>query len=45
MATLIPASKLLVVEGAGHLPTLERPDEANTTLRDWLLDPARPGEG
>lgn len=36
MHGLIPGSRLVIVEGAGHLPTLERPDETNAALADWL---------
>ncbi|GGL61385.1 alpha/beta fold hydrolase [Wenxinia marina] len=36
MHGLIPGSTLTVIEGAGHLPTLERPDETNAALRRWL---------
>lgn len=33
---LIPAATLSVIEGAGHLPTLEQPERTNAALRDWL---------
>jgi len=36
MAELIPNSELVVVPGAGHLPTLEQPDETNKALASWL---------
>lgn len=36
MQALMPQSRLVVVEGAGHLPTLERPVETAAALRDWL---------
>ena len=36
MHRLIPGSTLVVVEGAGHLPTLERPIETTAALRRWL---------
>lgn len=36
MHELIHGSKLVVVEGAGHLPTLEQPEAVNTALRSWL---------
>ena len=29
-------STLVVIEGAGHMPNLERPDEFNTALRSFL---------
>lgn len=36
MHELMPQSRLVVVEGAGHLPTLERPDETTAALVRWL---------
>ena len=36
MHELIPQSRLVIVEGAGHLPTLERPIESTAALRRWL---------
>lgn len=36
MASLIPGSRLRVIESCGHLSTLERPAEVNEALRDWL---------
>jgi pimeloyl-ACP methyl ester carboxylesterase len=36
MHALLPQSRMVVVEGAGHLPTLERPDETNAALQRWL---------
>lgn len=39
MAELIPYAKLSVIEGAGHLPTLERPTATNDALRGWLKQP------
>ncbi len=39
MAELIPNADLHVVEGAGHLPTLEQPTLTNKILRDWLETP------
>ena len=36
MASLIPNARLRVVEGCGHLSTLERPEEVSAALRDWL---------
>ena len=32
----IPGARLAIVEGAGHLPSLERPDELNALLVDFL---------
>lgn len=37
MADLIPGSELRIVEGAGHLPTLEQADETTQALNDWLF--------
>ena len=39
MAELIPYAKLVVLENAGHLPTLETPTETTQALRDWLKQP------
>jgi pimeloyl-ACP methyl ester carboxylesterase len=36
MHALMPQSRLVIVEGAGHLPTLERPIETMAALRRWL---------
>ncbi|MEO8004521.1 MAG: alpha/beta fold hydrolase, partial [Betaproteobacteria bacterium] len=38
MAAAIPGSKLVVIEECGHMSTLERPDEVNAALRNWLAD-------
>jgi pimeloyl-ACP methyl ester carboxylesterase len=32
----MPQSRLVIIEGAGHLPTLECPDETTAALRGWL---------
>ena len=37
MAAAIAGSALEVIEGCGHLVTLEKPDETNAILRRWLL--------
>ena len=29
-------SRLVVIEDAGHLPTMERPEAVNAALRAWL---------
>ena len=36
MHALVPGSRLVIVEEAGHLPTLERPEETTAALSDWL---------
>jgi pimeloyl-ACP methyl ester carboxylesterase len=36
MAALIPGARLVVVERCGHLPPMERPDEVNEIIRDWM---------
>jgi len=36
LATEIPGARLETIEGAGHLPSLERPDELNRLLLDFL---------
>ncbi len=36
MHRLIPDSNLVVIPGAGHLPTLEQPDLTNAALNTWL---------
>lgn len=36
MHALIPGSKLAVIPGAGHLPTLEQPEHTNRKLKEWL---------
>ena len=39
MAELIPYAELKVIEGAGHLPTLEQPAATTAALRDWMRQP------
>jgi pimeloyl-ACP methyl ester carboxylesterase len=39
MADAIPGAELVVIEGAGHLSTLERPAEVTAALRAWLDRP------
>ena len=36
MAGLIPGSTLELIDGAGHLPTLEQPESTNAALMRWL---------
>ncbi|WP_208349109.1 alpha/beta fold hydrolase [Pseudaestuariivita rosea] len=39
MAELIEHAKLKIIEGAGHLPTLEKPKATTQALQDWLRQP------
>lgn len=36
LAARIPDSSLVVLPDTGHVPTLTRPDEVSTAIRDWL---------
>jgi len=36
MAGLVPGARLAIIEGAGHLPTLEQPAATTAALRRWL---------
>lgn len=36
MAHAIPGATLVVIEGSGHLSTLEQPDAVSTALGEWL---------
>ena len=36
MGARIPAAQLVVLDGCGHLPTLERPDATLAAVREWL---------
>lgn len=36
MHALMPQSRLVIVQGAGHLPPLETPIRLRTALKDWL---------
>jgi pimeloyl-ACP methyl ester carboxylesterase len=38
MHALMPQSRLTIIEGAGHLPTLEQPEQTLAALRRWLED-------
>jgi len=38
MAGLVPGATLRIIEEAGHLPTLERPEETTRALQRWLGD-------
>jgi len=43
MAAAIPGAALVVLEGCGHMSTLEAPAAVNAALRTWLeVDPNRP---
>ncbi|NSX55112.1 alpha/beta fold hydrolase [Parasulfitobacter algicola] len=39
MAELIEHANLKIIEGAGHLPTLEQPQATTQALQDWLRQP------
>ncbi|NNG02877.1 MAG: alpha/beta fold hydrolase [Inquilinus sp.] len=40
MAALLPRARIEIIAGAGHLSTLERPEETTEALRRWLaMDP------
>ncbi|MEM1072914.1 MAG: alpha/beta fold hydrolase [Pseudomonadota bacterium] len=39
MAELMPNASLVVLEHAGHLPTLEQPAQTTAALRTWLDEP------
>jgi pimeloyl-ACP methyl ester carboxylesterase len=39
MAAAIPGAELAIIEGCGHLSTLERPAPVNVALRRWLERP------
>lgn len=39
MAQLLPYAQLQIIEGAGHLPTLEQPDQVTAALLGWLKQP------
>jgi pimeloyl-ACP methyl ester carboxylesterase len=36
MHALLAGSSLTILEGAGHLPTLEQPEATTDALRGWL---------
>lgn len=38
MHALMPQSTLTVIDGAGHLPTLEQPEKTTAALRTWLKE-------
>ena len=37
IATAIPGAKLVVIEDCGHFPSIDRPAEVTTAMREWLL--------
>ena len=39
MAELIRGAQLCVIDGAGHIPTLEQPDAVTEALRRWMKQP------
>lgn len=39
MAELIHGAELRVLDHAGHLPTLEAPDETTAAIREWMRQP------
>lgn len=41
MAEMIPEANLRVIETAGHLPTLETPQDTTQAMMDWLNIPLR----
>ena len=41
IAGLLPGAELVVIEDAGHLPTLEAPEAVNAAMADWLARPAQ----
>jgi len=45
MAARIPGARKVVVEGAGHVANLDRPDAFNEVVREFLKDNARALEG
>ncbi|MFT7136018.1 MAG: pimeloyl-ACP methyl ester carboxylesterase [Akkermansiaceae bacterium] len=42
MAELIPTGFLRVIEGAGHVPTLEQPQAVTDALIQWMQMTAAP---
>lgn len=39
MAGLIPVARLEVFDAAGHMPTLETPEQVTAALRTWMKEP------
>tara|TARA_R110000751_G_scaffold44303_1_gene101475 strand:- start:851 stop:1561 length:711 start_codon:yes stop_codon:yes gene_type:complete len=42
MAELLPYAILRVIEGAGHLPTLEQPEATTAAIKEWMKMPLTP---
>ena len=42
MAAAIPGARLVEIPGSGHLSPMERPDEVNAAILDFLAELARP---
>lgn len=38
IADAIPGAKLVAIEGTGHFPMLEKPEEVTAAMREWLTD-------
>jgi pimeloyl-ACP methyl ester carboxylesterase len=36
IAGLVPGADFVLIEGCGHLSTMERPDDVNAALRSWM---------
>ena len=36
LAAMIPRSRLVIIEGSGHMAPMEKPTEVTAALRDWL---------
>jgi pimeloyl-ACP methyl ester carboxylesterase len=36
MASMIPHSRLVVIENCGHMSTMERPSEVTAALKEWI---------
>jgi pimeloyl-ACP methyl ester carboxylesterase len=45
LAAALPAGRLFIVEGAGHIAMLERPARLNPELRSFIRDVLEPGSG
>lgn len=44
LASTLPDARLVTIEGAGHLPWVERPDETRETVREFLEETLRDRE-